>query len=299
MTCNAPINIVKQTTDKCSLKCLLWHKYGNSSCTVKNEWNQLVILYDGVSDVMFNSISYNPVEVRIFKPSIHKFEGAFAEAEIVIVHTGTNGGLFVCIPVNTTPNMTASTGANLIQDIISKSPGQKEAATTLNVSDFNLNHIMPKSSYFSYTGTRPYECDANTMYNYVVFPLNSFSVNQSTMNSLGGLISDSDIPVHEATCYWNEMGTKSNGFAGDGQIYIDCQPVGEEGDIIFKEQSLPAGRKVNLKWVYAFLYVIIGAIIMYLAARFLGFMIAVFSNGKRISMFSKNTDSVLSRHDEL
>ena len=282
MTCNAPINIIRRTSDKCSLKCLLWHKYGNSSCTVKNASNQLIVKYDGVSDVMFNSISYNPVEVRIFKPSIHKFEGSFAEAEIVIVHTGTNGGLFVCIPVNTTTTMAASTGANLIQDIIAKSPDQNES-TTLNVSDFNLNYLIPKSSYFSYTGTRPYgECDASTLYNYVVFPLNSFSVHQSTMNRLGNLISDSYIPVYEATCYWNEMGTKSNGFAGDGQIYIDCQPVGEEGEIIFKENSLPTGRKFNLAWVYAFLYVIIGAIIMYVAAKLLGYVIAVFPDRKTL-----------------
>ena len=280
MACNAPINIIKRTADKCSLKCLLWHKYGNSSCTVKNASNQLVVTYDGASDVMFNSISYNHVEMRIFKPSIHKFEGSYADAEIVIVHSGTNGGLFVCIPVNTNPNVTASTGANVIQDIIAKSPGQNET-TTLNVSDFNLNHIVPKSSYFSYTGTRPYgKCETDTLYNYVVFPLNSFSVNPSTLNSLGDLISDSYIPVYDATCYWNEMGTKSNGFAGDGQIYIDCQPVGEEGDIIFKEQSLPTGKKLNLDWVYAFLYVIVGAIIMYLAAKLLGFVISIFPDRK-------------------
>jgi len=275
MTCNAPININKRSADKCSLKCLLLYKYGNSSCTVKNATDQLVISYDGESDVLFNSMSYNPVEVRIFKPSIHKFEGSYAEAEIVIVHKGNNGGLFVCIPVNTSSTTTASTGSNLIQDIVSKSPAQNES-TSLNLSDFNLNYIVPKSSYFSYTGTRPYgECDAETLYNYVVFPLNSFSVHQSTMDGLGELIHDSYIPVYDGACYWNEMGTKSNGFAGDGQIYIDCQPVGEEGEIIYKEQSLPPGTKVNLAWIYAFLYVIIGVIIMYSGVKLLRFMLSM------------------------
>lgn len=277
MACNAPINIIKQTADKCSLKCLLLYKYGNSSCTVTNATDQLVITYDGESDVIFNSVSYNPVEVRIFKPSIHKFEGSYADAEIVIVHTGSNGGLFVCIPVNTTATTAASTGANLIQDIVSKAPSQKES-TTLNLTDFNLNYIVPKSSYFSYTGTRPYgDCNASTLYNYIVFPLHSFSVHQSTMDSLGDLITDSYIPVYDATCYWNEMGTKSNGFAGDGQIYIDCQPVGEEGDIIVKEHSLPTTtvRKFNLDWVYAVLYVIVGIIIMYIGVKLMKFMLSM------------------------
>jgi carbonic anhydrase len=273
MACNAPINIIKRLADKCSLKCLLWHKYGNSSCTVRNATDQLIISYDGENDVMFNSISYNPVEVRIFKPSIHKFEGSYADAEIVIVHTGSNGGLLVCIPVNTTTTTAASTGSNLIQDIVASAPAQNES-TTLNLTDFNLNYIVPKSSYFSYTGTLPYgECSPDRMYNYVVFPLSSFIVHQSTMDALGDLIHDSYIPVYDGDCYWNETGTKSNGFAGDGQIYIDCQPVGEEGEIIYKEQSAPpSGTKVNLDWIYAFLYILIGAVIMYVGVKLLRLM---------------------------
>jgi len=274
MSCNAPINIIRRTADKCSLKCLLMYKYGNSSCTVKNATDQLIVTYDGESDVLFNSIRYNPVEIRIFKPSIHKFEGVFAEAEMVIFHTGSNGGLFVCIPINTTSTFAASTGANLIQDIVSKSPAQNES-TTLNLTDFNLNYIIPKSSYFSYTGTRPYgECN-DTMYNYIVFPLNSLSVHQSTMDALGNLIHDSYIPIYENTCYWNEMGTKSNGFAGDGQIYIDCQPTGEEGEIIFKEQSTPS-TKVNLDWLYSILYVMIGVAMMYIGVKVLRWVFSMF-----------------------
>jgi len=218
---------------------------------------------------MFNSLSYNPVEVRIFKPSIHQFEGSYADAEIVIVHTGPNGGLLVCIPVTTTTSVAASSGAKLFEDIVASSPAHDQS-TTLNITDFNLDHIVPKSSYFSYTGTVPYgSCNPDIMYNYVVFPLNSFKVNQNTMDELGNLIHDSYITVHQGTCYWNEMGTKNNGFAGDGQIYIDCQPVGEEGEIIYKEQSAPTGTNVNLDWIYAFLYVIIGAVIMYLGVTLL------------------------------
>lgn len=269
MACNAPINILRRSADKCSLKCLLMYKYGNSSCTVRNSSDQLIIPYDGENDVMFNSLSYNPVEIRIFKPSIHQFEGSYADAEIVIVHTGPNGGLLVCIPVNTTTSVAASSGAKLFEDIVASSPAQDQS-TTLNITDFNLDHLVPKSSYFSYTGTVPYgSCNPEVMYNYVVFPLNSFKVNQDTMNALGNLIHDSYITVYEGTCYWNEMGTKNNGFAGDGQIYIDCQPVGEEGEIIYKEQSAPSGTKVNLEWIYAFLYVIIGAVIMYLGVTLL------------------------------
>ena len=280
MACNAPINIIRQSENNCSLKCLLWYKYGNSSCTVKNATDQLVIPYDGVSDVMFNSISYNPIEVRIFKPSIHKFNGSYADGEIVIVHTGSNGGLVICIPINTTAGIPATTGTNLITDIIASAPEQNQT-TSLNIADFNLGNIIPKSGYYSYTGTLPYgECNPDTQYNFVVFPLNSFSVSQSTMDSLGDLIHDSYIPVYDGTCYWNETGTKSNGFTGDGQIYIDCQPVGEEGEIIFKEQTgvrstINSGTyKQALGWIYAFLYILIGIAIMYVGVKLMRWMMS-------------------------
>ena len=274
MACNAPINIQRRLADKCSLKCLLWYKYGNSSCTVRNSSDQLIIPYDGESDVMFNSLKYNPVEVRIFKPSIHKFEGSYTDAEIVIVHTGPNGGLLVCIPVNATTSVAASTGASLLEDIVTNAPDQ-EVSTTLNLTDFNLNHMIPKSSYFSYTGTVPYgDCNPEVMYNYVVFPVNSFQIHQNTLDALGNLIHDSYIQVYDGDCYFNEMGTKNNGFAGEGQIYIDCQPVGEEGEIIYKEQSTP-DTKINLEWIYAFLYVIVGVIIMYLGVKLLRFMLSL------------------------
>lgn len=276
MSCNAPINIVKNEAQKCSLKCLLWYKYGNSSCTVTNKSDQLLIQYDGDSDVMFNSIQYNPIEIRIFMPSIHTFDGVRADAEIVIVHSGSNGGLLVCIPVTSSSNSNASTGSNLLDDIVSNAPNQKES-TSLNLHDFNMNYVIPKSSYFSYTGTLPYgTCDPSILYNYVVFPNKSMVVHKETIKSLGGLIHDSYITTQTGTCYWNKLGTTNNGFSGDGQIYIDCQPTGEEGEILYKEKINDVEiRKFNVDWVYALLYIIVGAILMYLGVKIFKFIIYV------------------------
>jgi carbonic anhydrase len=259
--CDAPINIIKRGADICSLKCLLWYKYGNSSCVVNNRSTELVILYDGQSDVLFNSVPYKPIDVRIFKPSLHTYDGTFADGEIVITHKGAAGGLVVCIPIMKSNSVNASTGTNLIHDIITSAPSDK-GSTSLNLQDFNLNHIIPKSSYFSYTGTLCYgTCDPKVRYNYVVFPKkDGIALAQKTFDHLGNLIHDSYIPVHEKPCFFNEKGTKSNGFSGEGQIYIDCQPTGEEGEIMFKEVSTPP---VNYDWIFAILYIIVGMIIMY------------------------------------
>jgi carbonic anhydrase len=265
MACNAPINIIRKEADKCSLKCLLWYKYGNSSCTVKNTADQLIIPYDGASDVMFNSVHYSPVELRIFTPSLHKFDGSYADAEIIVVHSGSNGGLLICIPISSSSNTNASTGLNVLDDIIQHAPNQN-ASSSLNITDFNLNHMIPHSGYFSYVGTLPYGTCNPAEYNYVVFPRNAMVVKKSTLDKLKQLIHDSYVTVKEGSCYWNEMGTKSNGFSGDGQIYIDCQPTGEEGEIIYKENIKPL-PKFNLDWLYAFLYIIVGVILMYLGVK--------------------------------
>lgn len=259
MNCTAPINIIKKEADQCSLKCLLWYNYGNSSCTVTNQSDSLLIRYDGSSDVMFNSLKYNPTEIRIYKPSLHTFDGQYADAEMVVTHTSDNGGLLICIPIMSNSNSNASTGTNILDDIIDNAPSQK-ASTTLNIHDFNLNFLIPKSGYYSYTGTIPYgTCSGE--YQYVVFPKTSIQVQKKTLDALGGLIHDSYISVHPGKCYYNAKGTTQNGFSGDGQIYIDCQPTGEGDDIVYKE-PVPA-KPMNMNWIYVALYFIIGFLFMY------------------------------------
>ena len=259
MSCTAPINIITRNKNACSLKCLLWYNYGNSSCTVTNQSDALLIRYDGSSDVMFNSLKYAPQEIRIYKPSIHTFDGQYADAEMVITHTSDNGGLLICIPIMSNRNANASTGTNLLDDIIEHAPKQNES-TTLNIHDFNLNFLIPKSAYYSYTGTIPYgTCGGE--YQYVVFPKQSIQIQKDTLEALGGLIHDSYISVHPGQCYYNEKGTTQNGFSGDGQIYIDCQPTGEEGDIVYKEPV--AAKPMNMNWIYVLFYFILGFLFIY------------------------------------
>jgi len=264
MTCTAPIDIIK-TNNACSLKCLLWYNYGNSSCTITNQESKLLISYDGVSDVMFNSLHYAPTHVRIFKPSIHTFDGQHADAELVITHTSNNGGLLICIPIMANTSVNASMGTTILDDIIKHAPNKKES-TTLNVNDFNLNYIIPKSSYYSYTGTIPYDtCGAE--YQYVVFPKYSLMIQKSTLDTLGTFIEDSNISVQGGTCYYNATGTTQNGFSGDGQIYIDCQPVNEGEEIIYKEPV--ASKPMNTDWIYTLSYFIGGFIFMYFMVKFM------------------------------
>ena len=269
MSCTAPFNIVKSSAGNCSLKCLLWYNYGSSSCTVTNQTDHLLVSYDGSSDVMFNSLPYTPVEIRIFKPSIHTFDGQQADAEMIIVHNGSSGGLLICIPITASNSVNASTGSNVLHDIISNAPEQDQT-TSLNMQDYNLNFIIPKSGYYSYTASMPYGTCNDTQYQYVVFPNNSFNLSNDTLNTLGNSIHDSYITAKTGDVFWNNTGTNSNGFAGDGQIYIDCQPTGQGDDgteIMFKERT----SRVDYSWVYKILYFIIGFIVMYILIKIVNY----------------------------
>lgn len=257
MTCNVPINIVRQQTDKCNLKCKLWYNYGNSSCLLRNANDQLIIAYDGDSDVVFNSVPYNPTEIRIFKPSIHSYDGTYAEAEIVIVHSGGQNGLLICIPITISETSASNKGSAILEDIITHATNSSEVIT-LNIQDFNANNLIPKSSYFSYAGPIPYgTCNASSNAQYVVFHYKqgSMTVSQEIMDNLGKLIHDAYIPIYEGKSFFNEKGTIENGFAGDGQIYIDCQPTGEDSEIVYQS---PPDKAINLDWLWTSLFIILG-----------------------------------------
>lgn len=266
MSCNVPINIVRQQTDRCNLKCKLWYNYGNSSCLIRNSKDQLIITYDGASDVMFNSVPYKPTEIRIFKPSIHSYDGVYAEAELIIAHSGGRNGLLICIPITISGSSSPTKGTTIVEDIIKNTTDSTEAMT-LNIQDFNANNLIPKSSYFSYVGPLPYgECQPIQNAQYVVFHQKhgSIIVGQESIDNLGKLIHDAYIPIHEGKSFFNEKGTIENGFAGDGQIYIDCQPTDEDSEVVYQEATT---KPMNLEWLWSSLLVIIGICIAILLEK--------------------------------
>jgi len=285
MTCNVPINIIRQQSDKCNLKCKLWYKYGNSSCLVKNSKDHLEISYDGENDVMFNMVPYTPTQILIFKPSIHTYDGQYAAAELIICHKGGINGLYVCVPIIVSQTMSSSAGSTILEDIFKNAPTDVQPMT-LNIQDYNANYLIPKSSYFSYVGnTIPINgrCLENTSAQYVVFHQRhgNMTITQNSLDNLGKLIHDSYIPVYDGKSFFNETGTKSNGFAGDGEIFMDCQPVGEDSEIVYQESTNT--KPQNLDWVYSVIYVICGILLVILLSKLFEFFISSVGNKRSIT----------------
>jgi len=239
MSC-APFNILTNGAANCSLKCQFYYKYGNSSCQMVNTGTYLSIAYDGMGDVVYNNKQYTPEEVRVYTPSVHKYADSAVAAEIVIKHKGNSGGLLVCVPV--TLDGTASKGSELLSEIIKLAPSSSEGSKSISLADFNANFLIPTSRFYTYQ--HPFfdgQCVPDE-YQYVVFHPRyaSISIEASVMDQLQ--IAQHNIDTMEGSVSVNETGTTKNGFAGDGQIYIDCQPTGQaEEEIVLKEEKKESG----------------------------------------------------------
>ena len=124
-------------------------------------------------------------------------------------------------------------------------------------------------------------CSPESITQYVVFHYKqgSITVSQQIMDNLGKLIHDAYIPIYEGKSFFNEKGTIENGFAGDGQIYIDCQPTDEDAEIIYESNTKP----MNLDWLWSVLFIIIGILLAILLSK-----IAKGIFGSLTSMSKKN-----------
>jgi carbonic anhydrase len=276
-TFNVPRNIVSFEGDefsatKCLYKCLYWFNYKNSTCNIENESDRLSINYDGVgSEITFNGATYNTKTVYIYRPSLHEYDGVQAEGEIIIEHTNKNAtmsGLLVCIPLTSTTGNISPAGS-LIEQIIQQAPTDKFEPESSNITDFNLNSIIPVAPYYTYTGPRPYDqCDSTKKYQYVVFhtaKTGGIGISSIKMDKLDKLISFSYIKASKGKdIFYNPTGTSNNGFNGEDQIYISCQPTdtGDNEEKIYQEPKSP------LKNVGAGAEIISFIIIMIIGAAF-------------------------------
>jgi carbonic anhydrase len=247
MACNSPLNIESNKASRCESKCIFMFNYtGNSHCVVDNKTTSLSITYDGTGDIVFNGGTYLPTKMLLFKPSLHAFNGSRADAEVVIQHKATSSSalMLVCIPITSAAPVTMATGilSTIIETLVPDEP-----TTTVNINNFNAKFLIPTSSYYSYVGNdiSTGQCDPNSTAQMVVFHKRDGAIflEQTTLDALSQLIQDTNTEAVEAAegqLSVNIKGTKSNGFAGEGQIYIDCQPTGvSEETIIYDDSAAP------------------------------------------------------------
>ena len=222
----------KNVYGKCDLKCIYNFKYKESNLTIKNNGINISMKCDdsNVPPVIYNEVKYNVSQILLFSPSLHLFNEDKVDAELIVEHVPETGGqnLFVCVPIVKSGDST--TASSLLTQTILGAAANAPAAnetTTLNLSDFTLNKIIPKSPFFSYSGTY-----SNSTVDFIVFGKNyAIPLNEKILNALGSIIKPFPLPMIGDNLFFNAKGPNSSGSVGDG-IYISCQPTGSSEEEI-------------------------------------------------------------------
>lgn len=256
----SPINIdtTLKTTEICNLYCSYTHNYNDSTCVVTHYPSFLEINYESnvaKSHVTLNNDEYNATKIRIYSPSVHTYNGQKADMEMMIIHHGFGKQkLIVSIPfVQTTTgsNNTGSTGigSNIMSDIIQQLSGiintnVANDSHILNVNNFNMNNFIPKTPYYFYIGKSFFsECDGD--YYYIVFDKTKSAISLSlrVIQLLQQMITPLNVPLQKNTFYLNDKGPNTSKKDLSDDIYIDCKPTGEDGQILYEEGA----PKSNIK----------------------------------------------------
>jgi carbonic anhydrase len=233
---SAPINIPSpNSVYPCDLKCAYNFAYGNSSCNIKNEQNYVSLSYDRRSDakaITYNTIKLFVQEVRLYSPSIHKYQGKNADAELLIIHGGNGTNLIVSVPIVVGSKI--SKGGALLDGIIEQGLPRISnlgESATLNIDNYNLDYLVPSRPYFSYSGTLPYP-PCSGKYNYIVFDIvNAININNDSLKQLRKVISPLSVQLSDSEPFYNKLGPNQGG-SKENEIYIECNPTGDDGEVL-------------------------------------------------------------------
>lgn len=242
MSCSkstSPIDITNRSSGTCELKCKYRYKYNDSTTTITNKGDHLSLTYEkpNIDPVIYNSNPYYVEEVRIYQPSLHKYYGFNTDAELIIIHRSDySSKLLVCIPITSTDKDTSP-----IDTIISSALKftNKIGKRTFLTKPINLNQVIPSKPMYVYKGTLPFDT-CNGDHNIIAFnKLDDAYIPLSKMllNQLKTIINNHKISVKNNTFYINKNGPISSLIDNSGDIYIDCKPTNEEGDIIGDESK--------------------------------------------------------------
>ena len=218
----------------CESKCSYAFKYPTTnSTTVSNYGAYLQFTYElsNTSPVLYNNKSYNVSSITLYSPSLHKYNNATTDGEVVIRHTPVSGGnpLYVIIPLST--GGITTTGSQVISTVINaagKSAPSAGKNTNKGVGEFTLNNFIPMKQFYSYT-TSKMDC--------IVFDIsNAIGINSADLKIFKSIVKSapSNPFIGSTSLFINTKGPSMN---GGSDIYIDCQPTDQVMGTVTKDKK--------------------------------------------------------------
>lgn len=240
--------------------------------TVSNDRTHLSMSCSGSgSAISFYGTPYVPSEIRIYAPSLHTYNGANADAEVLIVHNPGSGsgsgsgsesgsdGLIVSVPVSLTSTGSTSSDNVDLAAIIQAANTISVATISINPSvpmnyDVNANNFIPNKPFYVYNGTLPYDsCGGN--YSYAVF-----TDTISAAGPLSALVASniaSVQPSMKTNLQKSNTGpvTGADGGTGSAEDYVLFEMIGDcdddEGDGSVTKPSVRTTKSavgMNIVW---------------------------------------------------
>lgn len=268
----APIDLTKNTDNVCDLKCSYSFAYTPTNLLISNQGSYLSFKTDdtSISPVTYNGSPYNVKEVRLYCKSLHTYAGQQADAELIISHTNkiSTGNLLVCIPIVQSSTTTAAS-AELFDYIIAetqRTANSEGSQTVFNSPTMSLGKFIPMTPYYSYKGTLPWT-PCNGVNDYIVFQKNdAITISPQAYDALLSVIpspNNIETTTNPDSIFYNAKGPVPPNV---GEIYIDCQPTGDDGEILVPARVDTAGILDNalLKRIFNFTLVkiLVGALVM-------------------------------------
>lgn len=245
--CTAPLNIVQnlQTNKICKLKCAYQFTYPTTTLQITNGGNHLLFTPDETanSPVIYNDMNYNVQFCGLVQPSVHKYNGQNADAELVIIHATVSGNpLYVCIPVKNSSTSTAASANffDMIMSAVAQTASAAGGRTIFTNSTFSLNKFVPMTPYFAYSGTNMFSTrcrERQPTIDYLVYHAdNAITMSPQAFSTLKRVIPDRqtfgtvlDETANSGGLFYNPSGPTP---ASQPDIYIDCQPTGDDGEVL-------------------------------------------------------------------
>ena len=215
----------KNVEGKCDNKCSYDFEYSNTNLVATNIGTLIMLKCENTSKphVFYNNEKYMSNFMFIATPSVHKFNNRTLAAELLIEHECVTGGkkLTVCIPIIESSN--SNTATSLITDVINNVAANAPKAgekTNINMSDFNLNSIVPSKPFYAYAGNDMHGQSSD----FIVFGvIHAIPLNSNVLGTLNQIIKPNSIQAMGGSIFYNSKGP---GKKNDEGIYISCKPTG-------------------------------------------------------------------------
>jgi hypothetical protein len=187
--------------------------------------------------VTFNNVEYNVDHICIYFPSLHNFNNEQIPGEIIIYHNGTNSTkLNVCIPLSIASGTSCPLLNNILNEVVSRQIVDNYPHDLSLDVDYNINSFVKYAPYYYYLDDRTH---------FIVYGLSDgILITKQLWYSMTSIITEkmTQLP-YISNLNYNEKGPYND---GSDEIYIDCQPVDSDGNLLIDKYNKDFYKNFNI-----------------------------------------------------